>query len=143
MMASNNMSRPIALKFKYEDFLQDDIPNLMINIWSYSDQHGVGCTTCTRYRKMCINALKKKWEEYHIDVDIIIQRLNGTIYQKYPVQSGTYYFILFVKTICFKNSSGIKKHVYSFLFLIAGSNKTSGAWTELVGPMHDERHDLN
>ena len=32
----------MTLKSKYEDFLNEDIPNLMINIWSYSDEHGVG-----------------------------------------------------------------------------------------------------
>lgn len=47
------------LKFKSEDFLQEDIPNLMINIWSYSDYHGVGCTMCTAYKKIGIDALKK------------------------------------------------------------------------------------
>ena len=33
-MPSNNMLGPTNLKFRYEDFLMDDIPNLMINIWS-------------------------------------------------------------------------------------------------------------
>ena len=59
-MPSNNMLGPTNLKFRYEDFLMDDIPNLMINIWSYSDHHGTGCTTCTEYKKMCIDTLKKK-----------------------------------------------------------------------------------
>ena len=49
----------MQLKFKYEDFLQEDIPNLMINVWSYSDEHGTGCTICTRYKRVCIDALKK------------------------------------------------------------------------------------
>ena len=49
----------MILKFKYEDFLEDDILNLMINIWYYSDEHGVGCKICTTYKKMCIDALKK------------------------------------------------------------------------------------
>ena len=69
-MPSNNMLGPTNLKFRYEDFLMDDIPNLMINIWSYSDHHGTGCTTCTQYKKMCIDALKKKWEPYYIDINI-------------------------------------------------------------------------
>ena len=49
----------MVLKFKYEDFLNNDIPNLMINIWSYSDDHGVGCNICTTYKKFCIEALKR------------------------------------------------------------------------------------
>lgn len=59
------------LKFKFEDFLTEDIPNLMINIWCYSDDHGVGCTMCTTYKKMCIDALKKNYK----NVDYIIQKL--------------------------------------------------------------------
>ena len=49
----------MTLKFKYEDFLMEDIPNLMINIWSYSDDHGVWCIVCTTYKIFCIDALKK------------------------------------------------------------------------------------
>ena len=54
----------MALKFKYEDFLKQDIPNLMINIWSYSEEHGMGCTICTKYKKMCINALKNMEKKF-------------------------------------------------------------------------------
>ena len=32
---ATKMARKMVLKFKYEDFLNNDIPNLMINIWSY------------------------------------------------------------------------------------------------------------
>ena len=58
-MPPSNMSTPRNLKFRYEDFLLEDIPNLMINIWSYSDEHGTGCTMCTTYKNFCIDALKK------------------------------------------------------------------------------------
>ena len=61
----------MILKFKYKDFLEDDILNLMINIWYYSDEHGVGCKICTTYKKMCIDALKKNYK----NVDYIIQKL--------------------------------------------------------------------
>ena len=53
-----------SLKFRYEDFVMEDIPNLMINIWSYSDKHGTGCDICTTYKKMCVQALKKKMERF-------------------------------------------------------------------------------
>ena len=69
------MARKMVLKFKHEDFLNDDIPNLMINICCYSDEHGVGCTICTRYKKFCIDALKKKWQPNYKNVDEIIQKL--------------------------------------------------------------------
>ena len=51
--------KKLALKYKYEDLFQLDIPNLMLNIWCYSDEHGVGCSIWTTYKKYCINALKK------------------------------------------------------------------------------------
>ena len=59
------MARPSNLKFRYEDFLFHDIYDLMINIWSYSDFHGVGCTKCTQYKKWCIDALKKMGTSLH------------------------------------------------------------------------------
>ena len=62
--SNNNKMAKMALKFKYEDFLKQDIPNLMINIWSYSEEHGMGCTICTKYKKMCINALKKMEKKF-------------------------------------------------------------------------------
>ena len=42
-MASIQQKYVPTLKFTYEDFLKQDIPNLMINIWSYSDHHGKYC----------------------------------------------------------------------------------------------------
>ena len=51
--------KKLALKYKYEDLFQLDIPNLMLNIWSYSNEHGVGCNICTTYKSYCMKALKK------------------------------------------------------------------------------------
>ena len=64
-----------SLKFRYEDFVTEDIPNLMINIWWYSDEHGTGCDICTTYKKMCVQALKKKWSDSYKDVNEVIQKL--------------------------------------------------------------------
>ena len=72
---ATKMARKMVLKFKYEDFLNNDIPNLMINISSYSDDHGVGCNICTTYKRFCIAALKKKWQPEFKNVDEIIQKL--------------------------------------------------------------------
>ena len=47
------------LKFTYEDFKNQDVANLMKNIWSYSSVQGKGCKICTTYRNWCIKALKK------------------------------------------------------------------------------------
>ena len=57
---ATKMARKMVLKFKYEDFLNNDIPNLMINIWSYSDDHGVVCNICTTYKKVLHRSIKKK-----------------------------------------------------------------------------------
>ena len=68
--------KKLALKYKYEDLFQLDIPNLMLNIWCYSDEHGLGCSLCTTYKKYCINALKKKWDtKKSKNVADIIQKL--------------------------------------------------------------------
>ena len=55
-----------SLKFRYEDFVMEDIPNLMMNIWSYSDEHGTGCDICTTY--------KKKWSDSYKDLNEVIQK---------------------------------------------------------------------
>ena len=51
--------KKLELKYKYEDLFQLDIPNLMLNIWCYSDEHEVGCNICTTYKSYCVKALKK------------------------------------------------------------------------------------
>ena len=87
------------LKFKFEDFLTEDIPNLMINIWCYSDDHGVVCTMCTTYKKMCIDALKKKNGRKITKTLILLYKnlkketFHGLIYRKYQVQTDIFYFI--------------------------------------------------
>ena len=62
------------LKFTYEDFKNQDVANLMKNIWSYSSVHGKGCKICTTYRNWCIKALKK-WHELYVDVDCVVEKL--------------------------------------------------------------------
>ena len=51
--------KKLELKYKYEDLLQLDIPNLMFNVWLYSDEHGLGCNIYTTYKSYCIKVLKK------------------------------------------------------------------------------------
>ena len=88
--------KKLELKYKYEDLFQLDIPNLMLNIWCYSDEHGVGCNICTAYKSYCVKALKTKWDnEQFKNVDEIIQKLkketqNGAICREYQVLIGTF-----------------------------------------------------
>ena len=64
------------LKFTYEDFKNQDVANLMKNIWSYSSMHGKGCKICTTYRNWCIKALKKKkWHKLYVDLDYVVEKL--------------------------------------------------------------------
>ena len=88
--------KKLELKYKYEDLFQLDVPNLMLNIWCYSDKHGVGCNICTTYKSYCVKALKKKWDnEQFKNVDEIIQKpkketQNGAICPEYQVSIGTF-----------------------------------------------------
>ena len=53
-------SSKVELRFKYEDFDEIDIADLMANIWHYSDMHQEKyCVICSIYRNWCIIALKK------------------------------------------------------------------------------------
>ena len=52
------------LKFQYQDFEIMNIPNLMINIWSYSDDHGRYCNICRTYKNWCIKVLKKNGSKH-------------------------------------------------------------------------------
>ena len=49
-----------------ENFEHLDIPNLLINIWSYNDQDhhlNVGnCETCRKYEKWSFEIAKSKWQ---------------------------------------------------------------------------------
>ena len=72
---TKNMPSSRNLRFRYEDILLQDIPALMLNIWSYSDEHGTGCTICTKYKKFCIKAFQKNWEKDYIDIDVVKERL--------------------------------------------------------------------
>ena len=54
------------LKFQYQNFEIMDIPGLIINIWSYSHDHGQYYNICCTYKNWCIKALKKKWLKQYI-----------------------------------------------------------------------------
>ena len=51
----------VELRFKYKDFDEMDIANLMVNICHYSNLNQEKyCVICSTYRNWCITALKKK-----------------------------------------------------------------------------------
>ena len=53
-----------TLKFNLESFKELDAPDLIINVWSYSDflKTHQNCCICKKYRDYSIKALKEKWE---------------------------------------------------------------------------------
>ena len=66
----------VELRFNYEDFDEMDIPNLMVNIWHYSDMHQEKyCVICSTYRNCCVTALKKTWKDRYINFDFVVEKL--------------------------------------------------------------------
>ena len=62
------------LKFQYQNFEIMDIPGLIINIWSYSHDHGQYCNICCTYKNWCIKALKKMVKTIYFVVRKLCQR---------------------------------------------------------------------
>ena len=65
------------MKFKFDDFKELDIPNLMINVWSYSEtiKNKKGCVVSEKYRSWCIRALHEKWLDSYIDINFVVYEL--------------------------------------------------------------------
>ena len=54
----------MALKFNMYSFMELDTPDLLINIWSYSDylnKKNPNCVICGTYRKYCIEIIRRRW----------------------------------------------------------------------------------
>ena len=49
------------LSLSQKNFEHLDIPNLLINIWSYNDESHRNCSVCKQYERWCIEVAKKKW----------------------------------------------------------------------------------
>ena len=54
----------LTLKFNLESFKELGAPNLIINVWSYSDHLNKhkNCHVCKKYLEYSLFALKEKWE---------------------------------------------------------------------------------
>ena len=66
---------PFVMRFRYEDFQQKNITQLMKCIWIYSDSHGKRCKVCRTYRLWAISTMKEKWLSYYIDFETTVQKL--------------------------------------------------------------------
>ena len=47
------------LPLSKQNFEYLDIPNLLINIWSYNDEFHQNCSVCKQYERWCIEVAKK------------------------------------------------------------------------------------
>ena len=66
------------LPLSKQNFEHLDIPNLLINIWSYNDDSHRNCSVCKQHGRWCIEVAKKKkkkWFPSFIDFDFVIQNL--------------------------------------------------------------------
>ena len=57
--------------FKQQGFEQKDIPELIKDVWTYSDNHGKKCYVCSRYREWAIEALRTKWKKDYVDIEMV------------------------------------------------------------------------
>ena len=63
-----------GLKFSLEDFQKLDVPDLIINIWSYNWLQHLPCDTCYRYSVWCEQILKEKWKLEYGDFDFAVEK---------------------------------------------------------------------
>ena len=61
------------MKFSKNGFLDLDLPNLLINIWSYADY--LHDPIVKQYEKWCVEAVKINWRSHYLDFDYVISNL--------------------------------------------------------------------
>ena len=66
-----NKQKKMALKFNLEDFKELDTPNLLKNIWEYSEclkdeKYKNSFYIYETYRKYCIYIARRRWRKVHI-----------------------------------------------------------------------------
>ena len=53
-----------------------DIPNLLINIWSYNDEFHRNCLVCKQYERWCIEVAKKTKKGFrHLLLSILLYKI--------------------------------------------------------------------
>ena len=63
------------MNFSLADFRALDLPNLLINIWSFSDYAHKNCLICNQYQPWCIEAAGEKWSLNFKDFDYVINNI--------------------------------------------------------------------
>ena len=93
-----------TLKFNAESFKELDAPNLIINLWSYSDYLKKNdCEICRKYCDLSLNALSEKWQKDWGPFNYIMSKVkkNDRLFLnvgKYP-SADRYLIIDFLKEI--------------------------------------------
>ena len=64
-----------TMKFSLADFRELDLPNLLINIWTFSDYTHKNCFACNQYCQWCIVAASEKWSPDFKDFDYVINNI--------------------------------------------------------------------
>lgn len=74
------------LIFTNEHFDKRDVGNLMRLIWTNSGHHGKKFCVCRLYKRLAINALKKKWlHDFYVDFDMVVAKLCWCDKEVFPV----------------------------------------------------------
>ena len=61
------------MKFSKNDFSDLDLPNLLINIWTYTDH--LHDPSVKQYKKWCVELAKEKRQSHYLDFDYVIEML--------------------------------------------------------------------
>ena len=64
------------LPLSKQNFEHLDIPNLLINIWSYNDDSHRNCSVCKQHGRWCIEVAKKKKNGFrHLLILILLYKI--------------------------------------------------------------------
>ena len=61
------------MKFSKSDFAELDLPNLLINVWSYADY--MNDSVINQYQKWCVELAKERWQPQYLDFEYVIKNL--------------------------------------------------------------------
>ena len=72
------------------DIKQLDVPNLIINIWSYNvdKKHLSQCNICQKYNQYSVQALQQKWKNSWGDFHVVVQKIQEN--DKNFIDAGSY-----------------------------------------------------
>ena len=64
----------LKMKFSKSDFAELNLPNLLINVWSYADY--MNNPIINQYRKWCVELAKESLQAQFPDFEYVIKNLN-------------------------------------------------------------------